>query len=494
MLFPSGRDEPDGPRQGHRDDLRRRHRRRRHHRGDPRAPARAGRQARARARGGARRGPLAGALRGLPAALLRDGDQGQPGALSDQSQRALPARRPAQDDPRPARQRGLHGAAGAVPHRHRLHARARRHDDALGSEDPALPARGFRDALALRRRARLAGELQAARTLSRDGRARDRRLGGCRGSNLSRPRPSRRATCSRCTACRCPTSTGRSTRGLRGTHVELDGERFELGVRPYPQGRNAIPNKAYDGGKGFHARRRGLDQPGRGRRPLPGQQCLRADLPRAGQVQFRQDARQGAAERARRSVDPGGRLARDRRRGRPRHRDRGQALPRRRLARARDRHRARPHLRAQRQRDRDAAPHARLGPAEHERARRQEPDGPRLPAHVGVDAAGLRHDARHQLHRRHRRAARRRVPPPARPPSPPTSTTTAGAGPRARPTPTSCAWWRRATSSGTTCAAPSSTRSPASCSSPSWSTCRRRRATASPSTPPTRISSATCGR
>ena len=39
--------------------------------------------------------------------------------------------------------------------------------------------------------------------------------------------------------------------GLRGTHVELDGERFELGVRPYPQGRNAIPNKAYDGGKGF---------------------------------------------------------------------------------------------------------------------------------------------------------------------------------------------------------------------------------------------------
>jgi choline dehydrogenase-like flavoprotein len=36
-----------------------------------------------------------------------------------------------------------------------------------------------------------------------------------------------------------------------GTPVELDGEHFELKVRPFPQGRNGIPNPAYDGGKGF---------------------------------------------------------------------------------------------------------------------------------------------------------------------------------------------------------------------------------------------------
>ena len=36
-----------------------------------------------------------------------------------------------------------------------------------------------------------------------------------------------------------------------GTKVALDGEEYELKVRPFPQGRNGIPNPAYDGGKGF---------------------------------------------------------------------------------------------------------------------------------------------------------------------------------------------------------------------------------------------------
>ena len=40
-------------------------------------------------------------------------------------------------------------------------------------------------------------------------------------------------------------------RGIRGTEVELDGERYPLRVRPYPQGRNGIPNPDYEGGKGF---------------------------------------------------------------------------------------------------------------------------------------------------------------------------------------------------------------------------------------------------
>jgi len=38
---------------------------------------------------------------------------------------------------------------------------------------------------------------------------------------------------------------------LDGMPVELDGERTQLRVRPFPQGRNGIPNPAYDGGKGY---------------------------------------------------------------------------------------------------------------------------------------------------------------------------------------------------------------------------------------------------
>ncbi|GAA2705897.1 GMC family oxidoreductase [Actinoplanes palleronii] len=36
-----------------------------------------------------------------------------------------------------------------------------------------------------------------------------------------------------------------------GMPVELDGEQTRLRVRPFPQGRNGIPNPAYDGGNGF---------------------------------------------------------------------------------------------------------------------------------------------------------------------------------------------------------------------------------------------------
>ena len=39
--------------------------------------------------------------------------------------------------------------------------------------------------------------------------------------------------------------------GIAGTDVELDGQRYPLEVRPYPQARNGIPNPAYDGGRGF---------------------------------------------------------------------------------------------------------------------------------------------------------------------------------------------------------------------------------------------------
>jgi choline dehydrogenase-like flavoprotein len=40
-------------------------------------------------------------------------------------------------------------------------------------------------------------------------------------------------------------------RGIDGTTVQLYGDNYELKVRPFPQGRNGIPNPKYDGGKGF---------------------------------------------------------------------------------------------------------------------------------------------------------------------------------------------------------------------------------------------------
>jgi choline dehydrogenase-like flavoprotein len=40
-------------------------------------------------------------------------------------------------------------------------------------------------------------------------------------------------------------------RGVDGTEVDLDGEQFTLQVRPWPQGRNGIPNPGYDGGHGY---------------------------------------------------------------------------------------------------------------------------------------------------------------------------------------------------------------------------------------------------
>jgi choline dehydrogenase-like flavoprotein len=40
-------------------------------------------------------------------------------------------------------------------------------------------------------------------------------------------------------------------RGLGDAEVEVDGQAYGLNVRPIPQARNAIPNSAYDGGKGY---------------------------------------------------------------------------------------------------------------------------------------------------------------------------------------------------------------------------------------------------
>ncbi|MFC5353967.1 GMC family oxidoreductase [Azospirillum himalayense] len=40
-------------------------------------------------------------------------------------------------------------------------------------------------------------------------------------------------------------------RGIDDTRVELCGESYPIRIRPYPQGRNSIPNPSYDGGTGY---------------------------------------------------------------------------------------------------------------------------------------------------------------------------------------------------------------------------------------------------
>lgn len=40
-------------------------------------------------------------------------------------------------------------------------------------------------------------------------------------------------------------------KGIDGTKVDLYGQTYPIKVRPFPQGRNSIPNKAYDRGRGF---------------------------------------------------------------------------------------------------------------------------------------------------------------------------------------------------------------------------------------------------
>jgi choline dehydrogenase-like flavoprotein len=40
-------------------------------------------------------------------------------------------------------------------------------------------------------------------------------------------------------------------KGITGTSVTLDDQSYDLNVRPFPQGRNGIPNPKYNGGKGY---------------------------------------------------------------------------------------------------------------------------------------------------------------------------------------------------------------------------------------------------
>ena len=73
-------------------------------------------------------------------------------------------------------------------------------------------------------------------------------------------------------------------KGIDGTFVEVAGEQYELRVRTFPQGRNGIPNPAYDGGKGFvPIGAVSTSQVDEGGRCQGNTNCV-PDLPGAGQV------------------------------------------------------------------------------------------------------------------------------------------------------------------------------------------------------------------
>ncbi len=102
-------------------------------------------------------------------------------------------------------------------------------------------------------------------------------------------------------------------KGIDGTFVELDGEAGRAPGPGLPAGPQRHPQPRVRRRPRVHARGCGEHQPGRGGRPLPGKQQLRADLPGPGQVQRRQDPVEGAGTRQRRPARPDRRLEGDHR-------------------------------------------------------------------------------------------------------------------------------------------------------------------------------------
>ena len=255
-----------------------------------------------------------------------------------------------------------------VRHRHHLHPGARRHDDALGGQDPAHAARGLRDAHAASARA---GTGRSATTTS------SRTTRRPSASSASRPTSRTRRSSAitfepglRLPDARAAAVLPRQDGGARASTARTsssDGEQLRAAGPAFPQARNGIPNPAYDGGKGFIPVGRGEHAPGRGGRPLPGQHQLRADLPGPGQVQRRQDAVEGAADAAASTCWP--RPSPPRCTSTPRPAGSAaieyKAYGDPNSPRAHDRHRAGTDLRARRQRDRERPADAGLRPAQH---------------------------------------------------------------------------------------------------------------------------------
>ena len=97
-------------------------------------------------------------------------------------------------------------------------------------------------------------------------------------------------------------------KGIDGTTVELGRRAVRAQGPAVPAGPQRHPQPGVRRRQGLHAGGRGEHPPGRGGRPLPGQHQLRPALPGPGQVQRRQDARQGAPDRPRRPARPDRRL------------------------------------------------------------------------------------------------------------------------------------------------------------------------------------------
>ena len=243
-------------------------------------------------------------------ALLRDGVQGQPVAVPAEPERADAAqhRRPADPPGQPDSSAYLvqNGPFATDTH---LHPRPRRHHAALGSQD----ARGccprtssMHSRFGVRPRLAARATTTSSRTTGRPS-ARS----AYRPTSRTRPisaSPSRPATCSRCAACRCPTWTRSSRATSTARRSSSTASSYELRVRPFPQGRNGIPNPAYDGGKGYRpVGAVSTYQVEEGGRCQGNNNCV-PHLPGPGEVQRGQDAGQGAADRPRRHPGPDGRL------------------------------------------------------------------------------------------------------------------------------------------------------------------------------------------
>ena len=278
-----------------------------------------------------------------------------------------------------------------------LHPGPRRHDDALGGQDPADAAGGLRAA-------------QPATGVGRDwpvgydelepyyraGGARARRLRRRRGPELTSashfepglrlpdagaaavlPRPDGGARASTAP----PSSWTASSTSCQGAHHSRR-RATAFRTRPTTAARATCPTGAVSTTRSTRA-------------ALPGQHQLRPDLPGAGEVQRRQDAGQGAGHRPRRPARADGRLQVlvD-----PRPAASAASSTRRTAIRPPRAHapwtmRGHVFVLAANAIE-NAAADARVGPAEHQRPGRPQPHGPRLPADLGADARDRGRDAR----------------------------------------------------------------------------------------------------
>ena len=163
---------------------------------------------------------------------------------------------------------------------------------------PRMLPEDFELARALRPGRRLAGRLRRPRAVLRAGGARDRRLGGRRPTRPTSASRSSPATCSRCAACRSPTSTRWWPRASTARRSSSTASRSSSRCGRSRRGATGSPTPTTTAARASRPVGAVIDLAGRGGRTLPGQHQLRPDLPGPGQVQRRQDAREGAADAA----------------------------------------------------------------------------------------------------------------------------------------------------------------------------------------------------